>query len=244
MPLIYEPKGAAREYSPLACNLFKGCTIGCKYCYGPDCLRISKEEYHSGPNIKKNVLKQLEKEAKKMAGDLREILFCFIGDVCQTPETVELTRQALEIVGQNNLKATILTKGGMRAEPLFPVLQRYGFSFGTSLVFTDFRLSPKLEPNADLPLLRSIAILTAKTQYNLRTWVSLEPVIYPSEAINVIRALWEIVDHWKVGKINHDSKLEKAVDWYRFYSDVTNLFDVVGSSYYIKDSLRKYEVKP
>lgn len=242
--IIYETAGAAKEYAELGCNLFGGCTFGCKYCYGPKCMRMSSEEYHSGPNLKANFLKRLTKEAEKMKGDPREILLCFIGDVCQTPYSVDVTQQALEILGQNNLRATILTKGGMRAEPLFPVLKKYGFSFGTSLVFTDFRWSKKIEPNADLPFFRSAAIYTAKIQYNLRTWVSLEPVIVPSEAILVIRALWEVVDHWKVGKINHMPELEKAVDWYQFYKDVTNLLDSLGASYMIKDSLERYEVKP
>ena len=33
MNVIYEPKGRAREYSELACNLYRGCTHGCRYCY-------------------------------------------------------------------------------------------------------------------------------------------------------------------------------------------------------------------
>ena len=35
MKIIYEPKGKALEYAPLACNLYKGCPHGCRYCYGP-----------------------------------------------------------------------------------------------------------------------------------------------------------------------------------------------------------------
>lgn len=30
---IYQPGGAAREYSPWACNLYNGCTNRCDYCY-------------------------------------------------------------------------------------------------------------------------------------------------------------------------------------------------------------------
>ena len=35
MNAIYEPKGAAREYAELACNLYTGCNHGCLYCYAP-----------------------------------------------------------------------------------------------------------------------------------------------------------------------------------------------------------------
>ena len=31
MPVIYEPKGKAREYSPYACNLYIGCSHRCQY---------------------------------------------------------------------------------------------------------------------------------------------------------------------------------------------------------------------
>ena len=30
---IYQPKGAAREYSRWACNLYNGCSNRCDYCY-------------------------------------------------------------------------------------------------------------------------------------------------------------------------------------------------------------------
>jgi hypothetical protein len=49
MKIIYEPRGAAREYSPLAANLYRGCIHGCKYCYAPACLRLPADrraEFH------------------------------------------------------------------------------------------------------------------------------------------------------------------------------------------------------
>jgi len=246
LDIIYEPKGAALEYAPLACNLFKGCIFGCKYCYGPACLRMSKEEYHSGPNIKTDVIERVTKDAKRLqaANDKREILLSFIGDVCQTPETVELTRQVLEILGEHDLNAMILTKGGTKAVPLFPVMQRYKFRFGTSVVWAKDELREKWEPNAATPFDRYDAVWVAQRRYDLKTWVSLEPIIETYEALVVIRSMSRIVDYWKVGKINHMPELEKAVDWYQFHKDVIALLDSVGADYYIKESLQRYEVKP
>lgn len=45
MKIIYEPKGAAKEYSELAVNLYLGCNHGCKYCFAPRCMFKTKEEY-------------------------------------------------------------------------------------------------------------------------------------------------------------------------------------------------------
>jgi len=42
MAVIYEPKGMALEYAPLACNLYRGCQHGCRYCYAPNCLFMSR----------------------------------------------------------------------------------------------------------------------------------------------------------------------------------------------------------
>lgn len=244
LSIIYEPSGPALEYAPLACNLFKGCIFGCKYCYGPRNMRVSAEQYHSGHQLKKNALERLRQDAEKLAGDPREILFSFIGDVCQNEVTIAITQQALEIVGRNNLKATILTKGGMKAEPLFPVLKKYGFSLGTSLVFYNDDDRKKWEPNSADIFNRLYSVVIARNSFGIKTWWSAEPVIYPDQVLRLIDKYHRLFDHIKIGKINHNPELEKAVDWYKFYADVTNLLDSLGASYYIKESLRKYEVKP
>jgi DNA repair photolyase len=112
MNVIYEPKGRAREYSELACNLYRGCTHGCRYCYAPSCMRTTGEKWHEASAPRRNVLQNLEKDAKKLHGDKRCILFCFLSDPYQPLERTErLTRQSLEIVVKNGLNSQVLTKG-------------------------------------------------------------------------------------------------------------------------------------
>jgi len=36
LAIIYEPKGAAREYAELALNVYRGCVHRCIYCYNND----------------------------------------------------------------------------------------------------------------------------------------------------------------------------------------------------------------
>ena len=60
MDVIYEPRGAALEYSPLACNLRKGCTHGCLYCYAPACLRMAPEEFHARSEPRERIIERMD----------------------------------------------------------------------------------------------------------------------------------------------------------------------------------------
>ena len=55
--IIYEPKGRAREYSPLAANLYRGCGHGCIYCYAPAVTFTAREVFRSHPCPRQDVLR-------------------------------------------------------------------------------------------------------------------------------------------------------------------------------------------
>lgn len=99
MNVVYESRGRAREYSELACNLYRGCTHGCRYCYAPACMRTTEENWHAKAEPRKDILRLLEKDAQRLQGDTRSILFCFLSDPYQPLERTErLTRQALAVI--------------------------------------------------------------------------------------------------------------------------------------------------
>jgi len=241
MPIIYKPKGKAGEYASLALNIYKGCTHGCKYCYGPDVMRCGRDKYFQDANPKSYVIEQVEKEASRwgQVDNVPEILISFIGDPYQPEEEkLQLTRRVIEILIANRLPFTILTKGGRLARRDFDLLEGYPDArFGVSLsvwrrLYADF-----WEPNAPRPEHRVIALSEAKAR-GIKTWVSLEPVIDPNEALFIIEAINHLVDHWKVGKLNHMPKVEKDVDWIRFRETAIDLLEGLGADYYIKESLR------
>lgn len=235
MGIIYEPKGEAGEYAPLALNHYQTCSHACSYCYIPAAPYVDREQYFQGFRMKNNWLEDLKKDAKKHRGDDREILLSFKGDAYQ-PADVELghTRQVIEILIKNGLRFTILTKGGMRASRDFDVLASYPKArFGSTIVFTRQEDADKWEPGA--PSIRDrIGAIYKAHHMGIPTWVSLEPVIDPKQALELIWLLSPIVRHWKVGKLNYKSL---PVDWIRFRQDVVELLDSMGADYYIKESL-------
>jgi len=237
MALIYEPTGKAAEYAQRALNIYKGCTHACRYCYGKRRLSpTQKAEYDTNPNPKEGFISKLRKEAAKLPPDTPEILLSFLGDVYQPAEMeLRLTREAIEILIENDLPFTILTKGGLRAVRDFVLLQQYPKArFGTTLIFADQTHADYWEPGAASIRSRGRAIREADSMC-IPTWVSLEPVISPSHALQLIRELHPIVDHWKIGKINYHTGID--VDWIAFREEAKALLDSLGADYYLKKSL-------
>ncbi len=240
MSIIYTPKGEAEEYSRLALNIYKGCTHHCLYCYVSEYTHTDPEEYYSTPNPKKDVLSKIEKDAKKLSGqkNIPDIHLSFMGDVYQPAEMeLGLTRQAIQILIKYDLPFTILTKGGTRAIRDFDLLENYErASFGSTIIFTSQADADHWEPEAP-PLTDRINAFQEAKMRGIRTWVSLEPVIDPNQALELIEYFHPFVDHWKVGKLNHHPDIEKKVDWLKFRADVTALLDKVGADYMLKSSL-------
>jgi len=237
--VIYEPKGRAREYSPLAVNLYTGCVHGCKYCYVPGVLRQFRPKFHTNVKPRKNILKKLESDCKKMEGDPRQILLCFTCDPYQPEDQVEsITREALLILERHHMNVTVLTKGGRRAIRDFDILRQNEWSFGTSLSFSSNRFVREWEPEPSANPLERIEIIRGAYESNIATWVSVEPVIYISEALEVMDTLKDIVNHWKIGKLNYFPDIERTIDWTFFLKSAERILQ--GRSYYIKKDLEAY----
>ena len=217
---IYVPRGRALEYSPLGCDLYKGCKNGCKYCYGSETNVFDNmcETLETIPNI----MGKLKEDAKRLEGDKREILFSFSSDPYFSEEASKLTRDALAICEKFNLNAQVLTKGGMKAERDFDILARNNWRFGSTIIFTNEALREEWEPNAPSIVSRIEAVKLAYDM-GIFTWVSIEPVIDATEAIRVVEALKGHVNLWKIGKLNHFPEIEKGIDWKAYLREVMEL---------------------
>jgi DNA repair photolyase len=239
MVAIYEPRGMAREYAALACNLYSGCSHGCLYCYAPSCLQRNREVFHREVKARSGIIAALEKDAARYADTTERVLLSFTSDPYQPAEDeLRLTRAALEVLVERHIPFQVLTKGGLRAARDFDLFEAGNGWFATTLVFTEEASRVHWEPNAASLQSRVEAIKEAHRR-GIRTWVSVEPVIDPRQALALIEQLTPWADGWKVGKLNHHP-VAKEVDWFGFAAEVQRLLEGSGGEHLIKESLRPY----
>jgi DNA repair photolyase len=238
LKVIYTPAGRAREYSPLAANLFSGCSHGCKYCFAPNCLQVDRQNFYDNPKGRDMIIEKLQSDCKQLAGTKDPVLLCFVCDPYQPlDEELQLTRKALGLFKLYDIPFQILTKGGHRAERDFD-LYKPGDAFATTLTFMDPVKSLYYEPHAALPEDRIETIQKAHA-LGIETWVSFEPVLNDQEVYKLLDATHEFVDLYKVGKVSRFTP-DVEIDWDRFAYEIVNRLERLGKKYYIKDDLKKH----
>ena len=239
MCVIYEPKGKAREYSALACNLYRGCGHGCKYCYAPSATRSDRQEFYNSPRPRADIIEQIRKETSNLKTE-DPVLLCFTCDPYQPiDEQHKITRKALALFWHNDIPVQILTKGGLRATRDFDILKKDPRNkFSVTLTTDDAAESLEWEPGAALPEER-IESLRMAHGLGISTWVSFEPVFNPDAVMRLIDATHEFVDLYKVGKINYHQR-SKEIDWRSFGFAVKSRLEYLGKPFYLKEDLRKF----
>lgn len=241
MSVIYKPRGKAREYSPLALNLYLQCTHGCKYCYAPSAIQKKREAYFALPQPRKNVLEGLQRELMKNAPK-EQVLLSFIGDVySETSDNNRTTREALEMLNAHHVPVAILTKGGNRCLKDIDIFKAFGehIQVGATLTFLDEKKSLEWESGAASPEER-LGVLKTLHEAGIKTFVSFEPVIEPEESLKLIERTLEdgSVDVYKIGKINNYQGIDKKIDWNDFLGKALAMLRNTGKHIYIKHDLR------
>lgn len=241
MSIIYAPKGRAREYSPLALNIYMGCTHRCKYCYAPNCIQKNREEYYKEPAPRKDIVKNLEKELRKIGvGKIKEqVLLSFVGDVyCKTSDNNKTTREVLQLLLEYKVPVAILTKGGTRVLKDIDMFKKFKnhIQIGTTLTFDNKVDSLQWESGAAIPNERYV-MLRELHKNGIKTFVSFEPVIVPEQTINLCEKTLEIVDIYKIGKINNYKGMDRKIDWNDFLSKMVCILRGAGKEFYVKYDL-------
>lgn len=237
MSYIYEPKGKAREYSPLALNTYSGgCDHGCKYCYCSGIMRGAWGLQAKPRDMSASMLQQEAKAARK------QILLSFISDpYCGAEQRHRKTRAALKVLCAARCSVAILSKGGSRCLDDLDAFKAWPdarVKVGATLTFYSPDLSRQWEPGAALPADR-VDALRQLHDAGVKTWASIEPVIIPSESLAIIEASLPYCDAYKVGRWNHDERAN-VIDWAAFGMAAVNMIRASGKRLYVKHDLRPY----
>lgn len=239
MSIIYKPKGKAREYSPYAANLYLGCNHACAYCYAP-AIRFTTRENYKNIEPRRNLLKEFESDCKKNVSNNIQVLFCFMSDPYNSLESeLRLTRECLKIALRYNIPISILTKSITVLNDI-DIFKKFNgnIQVGFTLTFDNIKDSIEYEPGASSPDERIEALKILK-ENNIKTWASFEPVIFPKQSINLINRTLDIVDVYKIGKINNYKGLDKTIDWNMFLEDVVRILRQNYKPFYVKYDLRQ-----
>lgn len=121
--------------------------------------------------------------------------------------------------------------------PLLAAVDEYGIT----LTVNDDE-AKKWEPGAPAPSERIKALALAKAE-GFKTWVSLEPIIYPEHTLSFIEQTAPFTDLYRVGKLNHIDPPVPLI-WGRVARDMIVALEKVGATYYIKHDLARYIDKP
>lgn len=238
MQAIRETRGRAKEYSFLACDPYWGaCPFKCSYCYVCGMMHRNRDQWEKvqfGP--RKGFLEALRRQAPQFAHDDRRVLLSFSSDVYAPGATI--TRQVLEVLREHDIPWQVLTKAGMAATVDFDLYGPHD-AFATTLVFMDEAKRKEYEPGAVSFDDRFRAIRQAR-RMGIERWVSLEPVLDPTESLRIIEETHDFVGLYKVGKLNHDKAVEAGIDWGRFGWQAVELCDKYGVPYYVKEDLRRH----
>lgn len=236
---IYQPSGKAAEYSPWACNFFTGCSNNCDYCYcklghlgriwskEPQLKKCFKDKEHAVKVFTRELFKNLP--ALRATG----IFFSFTTDPMLASNS-SLTYTAAIIANDHRVPVQILTKRADFVDDLgVEWLDSEYTAFGFTLTGSD-----ELEPGASSNQER-IEAMRKLHDRGFKTFASIEPVINPLEAIDMIEETLDFCDLYKVGLISGKPK-----DFYNLDS-VQSLFNYLGRmdgihKIYPKDSLLKY----
>lgn len=239
--VLYKPKGKAGEYcNGYALNLYDGCEHGCKYCYAPKVRHKKAEEFFSNVKPYKDVLERLHYDLRKMvdSNDIQEIFLSFTSDPFQPCESqLTIARRAIAMMEIRGIPYRILTKAGTEQMYFLNGMSNELATIGSTLVFCKDKHSERFEPGAPVTSER-IQMLYDAWMHGFKTWVSLEPVWTPTDAIALIKRTHEFVDEYKIGKLNYHPQ-SKNVDWVKFAREISEFCDEVGVEYTLKEDLRK-----
>lgn len=223
------------EYVSHAVNYCNGCAHGCLYpCYARIMKRIPYHDWRHNPQPVFNAADLLRSELERLKKPPTEILVSNTHDPYQ-PQNSLPTRQVLEVLAEAEMPAWVLTKGGLRAIGDLDLLQRPEARFGVSITTLNEAMRERWEPGASSIHERFLSLVNAKLR-NVKTWVSVEPVLPGLDLSDLTRRLQGLADWVVIGKWNHNDQAD-LVNWPRVREEAQEAFGTLEIPFLVKKEL-------
>lgn len=204
-------------------NQYDGCSHGCKYCYGMT-IRRKKYEDWIRATPRENVIQNLEEDIRKLRENNVIIKDIFLGSITDSYQPLEreyrLTRQIIEVLKQNELPFTILTKSDMVLRDI-DLFKNYSLCrIGVTITSLDENFKKNLEPFSASYTAR-IKVLEVLRANNIQTYLSCEPMFPVKEAnpIEIVNKLGPVVDLFEFGMWSKYRTQGIPEYYYKDYSD-------------------------
>jgi DNA repair photolyase len=209
-------------------------------CYVPIVIHMKRPDFDAGATLRNNYIQRLEAEARKYQElEINEqVMLSFSTDPYHLGDTAP-TRQTLEILMKYGLGFCTLTKGGSRALRDIDLFRKDRDAFACTLTSVDNDFAAKWERRAAAPTNR-MQTLKSFHDKGIFTWVSIEPTLDISSALEVIRQTHEYVDLYKIGRANYIPSLGRSIDWKEYTERVIELCQNLGVKHYIKKKLQEF----
>jgi len=166
-------------------SAYTGCGHGCLYCYASSYIRR-----FSQPREKKDFLKRLEKEIKKVPKGSLIAMANSSDPYLPLERELKLTRQGLKIIKEYDLSLNIITKSFLILRDLDILKSFKKIVVSISLTTLNKELAKKLEPNSPPPQER-LKTVKELSSY-LPVAVRFDPLIYPLNTEEIKDSIREI----------------------------------------------------
>jgi DNA repair photolyase len=198
-----------------ALNPYKGCSHGCRYCYVPNLLDITRGEWGSFIEIKRNMPKVLSSELRKKKRGI--VGLSTMTDPYQPPEEeYNVTRYCLEQLMRSDFPVSILTKSDMVTRDL-DLLSRFSEKeVGITITTSDDSERAMLEPGAS-SIESRIRTLETCNRKGISTFAFLGP-LYPTMRKEGLDGLLEEIKNSGTVRIMADRLNQRPGVWSAVYN--------------------------
>ncbi len=174
-----------------ALNPYRGCSIGCVYCYAPSVLR-EERPWGRFVDVKRNIPAVLAKELKRKRPGV-----VGLGTVTDGYQPLEaryhLTRYCLEQLARCAFPVSVQTKSSLVLHDLDLLRRIADAEVGVTVTTLDETMRRRFEPFSS-PTERRLATLRAVNEAGVRTWAFLGPILPVTTAATLEKLLAAIRD--------------------------------------------------